>query len=65
LLVFRPMPHATTTSSNDEQPHDAPRAERVTRGAVVAREPAPKDPQRSEALDVDGQDPYDNIACTD
>jgi hypothetical protein len=59
------MPLVTTTSSNDEQSHDAPRAERATGSEVIAREPAAKEPRGPEALDVDGQDPYDNVACTD
>jgi hypothetical protein len=59
------MPVATTTSTTDQQSHDAPRAERAARADVVAREPEAKESSVTEALDADGQDPYDNIACTD
>jgi hypothetical protein len=55
------MPTATTTSTNPNKSHDAPRAPVESHESTAVEVP----PQHEEPLDVATPDPYDNVACTD
>jgi hypothetical protein len=56
------MSIATKTSPLPLEFHDAPRATPPARPEVTVREPAQT---ASDPLDVELENPYDNVACTD
>jgi hypothetical protein len=56
------MSIVTKTSAPSLESHDAPRATPPARPEVAVREPAEV---TSDPLDVELDNPYDNMACTD
>jgi hypothetical protein len=56
------MSIVTKTSTLPLEPHDAPRATPPARPEVAERGPAEL---MSDPLDVELDNPYDNMACTD